>query len=170
VNDQGTADTGDDQLQGGATFEFRLDDGDAVYEPDTDDAPVLATVEATNGFAEFLPPGPGSYWVTESSAPDGLDVAPPKLVLYEASGQNCSVLRSGAVCEPDDDASGGFVLVAMTDSPTNTVVPATGTLPPTDSLVPAGRPGTPRGLPVLLVLLVALSAGALLVRRPNRRS
>ncbi len=51
VNDQGTPETSDDRIVPGAVFEFRRDDGDGTYEPVGDDSPVLAQVDATNGFA-----------------------------------------------------------------------------------------------------------------------
>ena len=101
-------------ITGGATFEFRLDNGNGIYEPDTADAPLLATIEATSGFAVWTPPGPGDYWVTESIPPPGLDFAPPILVTYVVppQPQNCQVLRGVEACSPDDDASGGYTLAA----------------------------------------------------------
>jgi len=138
VNDQGTTDPADDRIAGGARFEFRKDDGDGVYEPNGDDAPVLATVDARFGFAVFTPPAPGRYWVTEVSAPPGLEIAPPQLVTYtvDATPRNCTIVKRAASCVRDEDASGGFVEVVVADSPLGGgVLPATGhpTLPPTDS-------------------------------------
>ena len=77
VNDQGTPETSDDRIVPGATFEFRRDDGDGIYEPVGDDAPVLAEIDATNGFAVFTPAEPGDYWVTESTPPPGLESRRP---------------------------------------------------------------------------------------------
>jgi hypothetical protein len=172
VNDQGTEDTSDDQIVGGAVFEMRLDDGDRVYEPDTGDAPVLATEEATYGFAEFFPPHTGTYWITEIKAPEGLNLAPPQLVQYQGLPENCAVIRGAAQCQPDDDNSGGFVIMPFADSPTQTVLPATPTppgLPPTDALPPSAAPAGPPSLSGILVLIAALSLGALLLPRPKRR-
>ena len=60
MNDQGTPTVKDDEVVGGAVFEFRSDDGDGQYEPTGDDGPVLATVEATHGFAVFAPSEPAT--------------------------------------------------------------------------------------------------------------
>jgi hypothetical protein len=171
VNDQGTTATSDDEIVGGATFEFREDDGDGTYEPAADDAPVLASVDATHGFAVFEPPGPGDYWVTEATPPAGLDSAPPQLVTYEVppAPQNCGVLRGRTTCRADDDATGGYVIVAVLDSPVGGVAAAP-TLPRTDTVNEAG--GRPAGgLWFVLVGLLSLS-GALLHatrRRAARR-
>jgi hypothetical protein len=134
VNDQGTQETSDDRIVPGAVFEFRLDDGDGAYEPVGDDAPVLAEIEATDGFAVFTPSETGRYWVTESTAPPGLDVADPILVEYTASAQNCGLAGSRLACQPDDDQSGGFLIVAVVDSPTGGVGPDDITAPPTDTV------------------------------------
>ena len=114
-------------------FEFRLDDGDGTYEPVGDDAPVLAEVSATYGFAVFTPTETGDYWVTESTAPPGLDTADPILVHYTASSENCGLAGSVLRCEPDDDQSGGFLIVVVADSPTGGVGPEV-TAPPTDTV------------------------------------
>ena len=136
VNDQGTPEIDDDVLLPGATFEFRLDNGNGIYEPDTADAPVLETIVAEDGFAVFHPPTPGAYWVTESSAPEGFDTAAPILVPFPAARaqQNCSVVGTVVTCVPDDDLSGGFVLAFVSDSPTGGALPTTDELtpPPTD--------------------------------------
>ena len=92
VNDNGTPEYTDDTLLSGATFELRLDDGDGIYEPDTDDAPVIDTVVSEFGFAVFDPqPVFGNYWITEIAAPVGFDVAAPLLVPYTADNvqENC---------------------------------------------------------------------------------
>ena len=83
----------------------------------------------------FEPPGPGHYWVTESVAPPGYDVAEPVLVDFSAelAQQNCSQVGSALECVPDDDQSGGFVLTFVADSPTGGVLPTTLTLPPTET-------------------------------------
>ena len=170
VDDQGTSDPADDLIVGGATFEFRADDGDHVYEPTGDDAPVLATVEATHGFAVFTPPAPGQYWVTEVSAPPGLDTAPPQLVSYSvpSTPQNCSVVRSVSHCVLDEDASGGFVVVVISDSPSGGVESGTGggTLPATDT----GSDGTGPSAWIALVAVVALSCAGFLAVSHRRRN
>jgi hypothetical protein len=166
VNDQGTPDTGDDRIVPGAAFEFRQDDGDRVYEPDDDDSPVLATVDATHGFAVFTPSEPGDYWVTESTVPPGLDTADPILVHYTATSENCSLSEGVVRCAPDDDQSGGFLIVVVVDSPTG----GTGaevTSPPTDTS--SEDPGRPVGI-MPAILLMAFVAGVVLVEARRRRS
>ena len=168
----GTADPSDDRIVGGSVFEFRQDDGDGIYEPDTDDAPVLATVPAPHGFAKFSPPGPGDFWVTESVAPPRLDTAPPKLVTYASSPDNCTVLRTRAVCSPDDDASGGFVVVAVFDSPTQGVLPTTGTPPATSTAadVPTAAASSVWLLVVAFIAATGAGLSFLTWRRRTRRS
>ena len=155
MNDQGTPDTSDDRIVPGAVFEFRRDDGDGIYEPVGDDAPVLAEVDATYGFAVFTPSGPGDYWVTETTAPAGLDTADPILVHYTASPENCALSDSVLRCVPDDDQSGGFLIVVVVDSPIGGVGPED-TAPPTDTV--PGRPQPScrhRARSVGLILIVA---------------
>ncbi len=170
INDQGTPEFDDDVLLPGATFEFRLDNGNGIYEPDTADAPVLETIVAEEGFAVFHPPAPGSYWVTESSAPEGFDTAEPILVPFSAAQaqQNCSVIGTIVTCVPDDDLSGGFVLTFVSDSPTGGALPTTGEITPPATDVADSRPA-PRvpSLLVILGVLVSIAAGALLLR-PRR--
>ncbi len=165
MDDQGTADTSDDRIVGGATFEFRKDDGDGVYEPTGDDAPVLAEVDATSGFAVFTPPSAGSYWITESVAPPGLGIAPPVLVDYTLSPENCGVDRGIKQCVPDDDASGGFLIVVVNDSPGGGVGGADKTPPPTD--VATGTDVQPGEVLAAIGLLLLLS-GIVLTRLPRR--
>jgi hypothetical protein len=170
VNDQGTPELDDDVLLPGATFEFRLDDGNGIYEPDTADAPVLETIFAEHGFAVFHPPAPGSYWVTESSAPEGFDTAEPILVAFPAAQaqQNCSQVGATLTCVPDDDLSGGFVLAFVSDSPTGGALPTTGEVTPPATDLTESRPGpTVPNLPVILGVLVSVAVGALLLR-PRR--
>ena len=154
----------------GATFEFRLDNGNGIYEPDTADAPVLETIFAEHGFAVFHPPAPGAYWVTESSAPEGFDTAAPILVPFpaERAQQNCSLDETVLTCVPDDDLSGGFVLAFVSDSPTGGALPTTGevTAPPTD--VEAPRTVIPgAGLVAILGVLLLIAGGAVILR-PRR--
>jgi hypothetical protein len=170
VNDQGTADTTDDTIFPGAIFEFRKDDGDGVYEPNADDAPVLATVPATFGFAVFTPSEPGSYWVTEASAPPDFTLGPPVLVSWSvpATPQNCGIAAGRETCTPDEDNSGGFVVVAIPDSPTGAVEPIASAkpLPPTDTIADAFV-ADPR--PVLVGLAALMGASLLAIRLAQRR-
>jgi len=171
VNDQGTSDTSDDRVVGGSTFEFRLDDGDGTYEPDGADAPVLATVSAPHGFAVFNPPAPGSYWVIESIAPAGLDVAPPQLVTWgvPATPQNCVVLRSGGTCIADEDGSGGFEMVVVTDSPTGEVLASQQALPATDAGPGVETAGSATGSATWMSVIVIATAVGLLAMTIGRR-
>jgi hypothetical protein len=166
VSDQNTPDNSDDVILGGSTFELRADDGDGVYEPEGDDAPVLATEFAEYGFAVFHPPAPGAYWITEASAPPGFDIAPPELITYSTprSSQNCQFYRGATSCVTDDDNSGGFLIAVVTDSPTGGVLPIeSGITPPaTDSLTPATTTD-PRGGWLAVGSVVAL-AGILVAR------
>jgi hypothetical protein len=172
VNDQGTSELEDDVLLPGAEFEFRLDDGNGIYEPESGDAPVLATIVAEEGFAVFHPPAPGSYWVTESSAPEGFDTAEPVLVPFPAAQaqQNCSVVGTIVTCIPDDDLSGGLVLTFVSDSPTGGALPTAGEVTP-----PATDMGAERALPAgsgllaILGVMMSIAGGALLIRpRPKQ--
>jgi hypothetical protein len=169
VSDQNTPDNSDDEILGGSTFELRADDGDGVYEPEGDDAPVLDTVVATNGFAVFHPPAAGQYWITEASAPPGFDIAPPTLVTYStpATSENCQLYRGATTCATDDDNSGGFLIAVVTDSPTGGVLPIESgiTPPPTDSLTPATTTD-PRGAWLAVGSVVALAV--VLVARVRR--
>ena len=153
VNDQGTSETSDDRIVPGAVFEFRLDDGDGRYEPVDDDAPVLAEVSATYGFAVFTPSDTGDYWVTESTPPPGLEIADPILVSYTASSENCGLAGSALRCEPDDDQSGGFLIVVVADSPTGGVGPEV-TAPPTDTIAGDGSRSVDTARAAILVLLI----------------
>jgi len=166
VNDQGTADPSDDFIVPGATFEFRQDDGDGSYEPVSDDAPVLAEIDATSGFAVFTPSEPGDYWVTESTAPPGLTVADPILVHYSGSPENCGLTRGVLACLPDDDQSGGFLVVAVADSPIGGVGTDDVTPPPTDTVTGDAGRAVDIAPAVILILLVAMIA---LVGARNRQ-
>ena len=90
----------------------------------------------------FTPSETGDYWVTESTAPPSLDTADPILVHYTASSANCGLAGSVLRCVPDEDQSGGFLVVAVVDSPTGGVGPEV-TAPPTDTVAgDASRPST----------------------------
>jgi hypothetical protein len=173
VADQGTASTGDDEVVGGARFELRLDDGDGVYEPDGEDAPPLAAVDAPEGFAVFEPTTPGDYWVTEVDAPTGLETMPAVLVTYAGSDEQCGWYRGELDCRPDEDGTGGFLLVAFKDPPTGSVEAQSGgsNLPPTDTASaaapePTASPGVPIG--ATFALSLAVVAIVLRRRRPNQ--
>ena len=165
VNDQGTPETTDDRIVPGATFEFRLDDGDGTYEPAGDDAPVLAEVDAIHGFAVFTPSETGDYWVTESTAPPGLEIADPILVHYTASPENCGLPNGRLQCEPDDDQSGGFLIVVVMDSPIGGVGGEEITPPPTDT-----DPGdVRRPIDVLLASMAILILAAVVFGEARHR-
>ena len=173
VADQGTESTDDDEVVGGARFELRLDDGDKAYEPDGEDAPLLASVDAPQGFAIFKPTTPGDYWVTEVTAPAGLATMPAVLITYTGSPEECGWYRGELVCRPDEDGTGGFVLVAFKDPPTGSVEAQTGgaNLPATDTAPaatpePSVSPGVPFG--AIFALSLAVVALVLRRRRPDR--
>ena len=167
VNDKGTPEISDDRIVPGAVFEFRRDDGDGIYEPVGDDFPVLAQVEATNGFAVFTPPEPGDYWVTESTPPPGLKVADPILAHYTASPENCGLSNSLLRCEPDDDQSGGFLIVVVVNSPGGGVGPEV-TAPPTDT-VPGDDSRPVDIVPVYALILIVAAVGLMAARSPRSR-
>ena len=168
VNDQGTPAVDDDRITGGAVFELRADDGDRVYEPSGDDAPVIDTVAAPRGFAVFVPPASGDYWVTESTPPEGLDVAPPQFVTYTTDIQNCGVIGDRRTCVADDDGIGGFTIVAVLDSPTGGSLPADATAPATDTSPPVRRSPAELGWIAVLICLFALSVGVVSMTRRAR--
>ena len=63
-----------------------------------DDAPVLAEVDAINGFAVFTPSETGDYWVTESTAPPGLEIGrPDPRALHRVAGELRSLQQPPAV-------------------------------------------------------------------------
>jgi hypothetical protein len=162
VDDNGTPEFSDDSLLDGALFELRLDDGDAAYEPQTDDAPIVASATSEFGFAHFDPPTEfGRYWVTEAAAPPGFDVAPPLLIPYEAANeqQNCVVSEGQVHCVPDDDLSGGLVLAFVANSPLGGGLPDTG--------VPESANEAP---PALVAAGLALLGGGLVAVLAVRRT
>jgi len=167
VADQGTPSIDDDEVVGGARFELRLDDGDEAYEPDGDDAPLLASVDAPRGFAVFEPTTPGDYWVTEVTAPTGLATMPAVLVTYTGSDEECGWYRGDLVCRPDEDGTGGFVLVAFKDPPTGSVEAQTGgsNLPETDTAPATPEPSASPGVPVGAIFALSLAVVALVLRR-----
>jgi hypothetical protein len=159
------ADPDDDQLLPGSTFAFYRDDGDATFEPDGDDAPVLETAEATDGFVVWTPPGPGSYWVEETAAPDGWDLAPPQLVAYGLLGgiRNCIHVDGEQTCLEDDE--GGYVAVVVVDQPTGGVAPIT---PPATATLETAPP-TSRTDAGLALALLGLTVTAIVALATGRR-
>jgi hypothetical protein len=169
VNDAGTPEFADDTLLSGAVFELRLDDGDTVYEPSGDDAPVLDSATSTYGFAVFEPPAvPGNYWITEVSAPAGFDIAEPLLVPYLLADaqRNCVASGTSFTCIPDDDLTGGLVLAFVADSPIGGELPSTDLPSP-----PSGRdPAVWLTMGILMLIVGSATAHAgLRRRRPSGR-
>ena len=167
VADQGTESTDDDEVVGGARFELRLDDGDKAYEPDGDDAPLLASVDALEGFAVFEPTTPGDYWVAEVAAPSGLAPMPAVLVTYTGSDEECGWYRGELVCRPDEDGTGGFLLVAFKDPPAGSVEAQNSgsNLPATDTAPGASPEPASPGAPIGAIFAVSLAVVAIVLRR-----
>ncbi len=69
----------------------------------------------------------GVNWIIEVDAPSGYDTAKPVQVRYPADSEaeNCVQVGSRQRCTPDDDGSGGMLLVIIQDTPVE--------LPPTDA-------------------------------------
>ena len=132
-----------------------------------DDASLVASVDAPPGFAIFMPTTPGDYWVTEVTAPTGLATMPAVLVTYTASDEQCGWYRGELDCRPDDDDTGGFLLVAFKDPPTGSVEADTGgaNLPQTDT-VPAAK--SEPSAPSVFALSLAVVAIVLRRRRPDQ--
>ena len=133
----------------------------------------LASVDAPQGFAIFQPTTPGDYWVTEVAAPTGLATMPAVLVTYTGSDEQCGWYRGELDCRPDDDGTGGFLLVAFKDPPTGSVEAETGgsNLPPTDTAPtatpePSASPDVPLG--AIFALSLAVVAIVLRRRRPDQ--
>ena len=169
INDQGTEGLSDDTLARGAVFEFRLDDGDKVYDAIAD-GPVLFTGIATHGVLVWTPPGPGFYWVTEVTPPAGLDISAPVLVPYLVTREAAKcfqLLDRPQACTRVID-SVGYAFVVIAESPNGEVVAVTN--PPTStSPLPEPASGSAPGLPVLLALGGLSLVLALLARPRSRR-
>ncbi len=122
-------------------FEFRVDDGDKVYDAIAD-GPVLFSGTATYGFLAWTPPGPGFYWVTEVTPPAGLDISEPVLVPYLITREAAKCVqvpdRAQACTRVSDSV--GYVLVVIADSPSGEVVAVTN--PPTSTSTAPSRPPT----------------------------
>jgi hypothetical protein len=116
INDQGTSQRTDDTLLAGATYAVIPDDGDGVFERDQD-GPAVVEVSDPNGIAvlQNLPPIP--YWVVETVAPPGFDLA--AAVPYRPGGtdpaQSC--FDAGAVTCYADAAGGGMTTVFFVNTP-----------------------------------------------------
>ena len=74
-----------------------------------------------------------------------------------------------STCAADEDASGGYVVVVVSNSPTGDVDPTSGELtqPPTDALTGAPQAPGP-GVPLVVLGVVSLALGLLIDLR--RRS
>jgi hypothetical protein len=119
VTNKGTDQLRDDRLLPGARIEIRIDDGDGKYEPTTDDSKIGFDGVADKGFLIFRTPPDGDYWVVEADAPTGFEKSRPLLVHYPADivAGNCVQIGNKQHCLPDDDASGGILLVVISDTP-----------------------------------------------------
>ena len=155
LSDGGTdGDLTDDSLLPGASFVLYLDDGDGVFEPEGEDAPPIEPTMVVGAFHIFTPPGPGRYWVVETSPPAGFDTSEPMLVdfLLARSTQNCVVAEDGESCVTDDDPDGGYVLAVVADSPTG----GAGALTPPPTDVASAGPTIPLTGPMLVLALLSV--------------
>ena len=125
VDDRGTRTVKDDRLLAGATFRVARDDGDGQFEAATD-VEVFSGV-ATNGFLVFRTPEVGDYWVIEVDAPSGYELDHARLLSYPITSgdEDCVVFNGHQTCVQDDDATGGFLMLVIADTPAE--------LPPTDT-------------------------------------
>jgi hypothetical protein len=125
VDDKGTRTPGDDSLLRGASFAIHVDDGDGRYEAESDE--VVWEGTADTGFL-VVPAAPeGDYWIVETDAPTGFRTAAPILVEHVITSEprNCVAVGERRTCVPDEDQSGGYLLVFVRDTPAD--------LPPTDA-------------------------------------
>jgi hypothetical protein len=140
INTKGTEPIRDDRLLRGAHFVIRTDDGDGEYEPDDGDEVVFDGV-AQYGFLVFQEPPAGDYWLSELDAPTGFERAGrPTFVTVEPRNPtaNCFQVGTRVRCLPDEDQSGGFLVVVVPNVPAE--------LPPTDtgSRIDRALPDGPR--------------------------
>jgi hypothetical protein len=116
VDNRGTADRADDLLIGGATYAVAPDDGDGIFERN-EDGPVLFQISDPSGIAVLRNLPPASYWVIETTAPPGYDVA--AAVPYRPSGgtsaQSC--FDAGTLTCFADPAGGGMTAVFVVNTP-----------------------------------------------------
>jgi uncharacterized repeat protein (TIGR01451 family) len=196
LDDMGTEDIFDDFFLDGAWFAIYLDDGDGTFE-DGEDTLVAEAAEALGGFLEtdFFPAG--SYWIVESTVPDGYIGMDPILIELNVNPNlvcfwDLGVMECEEVMESDGLAYTGVVAmntpiggpapsadpsasVDPTATPTGTVGGVVGTprltLPPTD--VVDGETTTttsPIGLLAVMALLGGIAAIAVIkTPAPARR-
>ncbi len=70
VDNNGTADPGDDVALDGASFAVYLDDGDAVFDADVDSL-VFGPAPTTDAMIDTDLLAPGDYWIVEAVVPAG---------------------------------------------------------------------------------------------------
>ena len=186
LDNNGTADSNDDVLLDGATFEVRSDDGDGIYETGQD-ALVFGPADAADGLLDTdVLPG-GMYWIVETVVPSGFTGSDPILVeLNLDPSKTCIWDADGLIeCQPNEGQVVSLTVVIVDNTPvlpTGGVGPLTGTpkpkatLPPTDTI--DGTSNAPAGDGWRLVLLGMagmLSASLLLtparvaVRKDDRK-
>ena len=133
---RGTADTDDDVMLDGASFEVYLDDGDETF--DDGDELVFGPATTEDGLLDTDQLEAGQYWIVEAVVPAGFTGSDPILVeLNTDSSVTCVWDALGLIeCEENVDNVDGLswtiVLVdnapiASTPSPTGGVGGATGT-------------------------------------------
>jgi hypothetical protein len=106
--------------------------------------------------------------VVEAAAPDGWDLAEPELVDYllDPEIQNCFQFNARQTCRPDTE--GGYVVVAIADSPLAGV--AALTPPPTDiDEVADDARGDSGPAAIALGILAAIAIGNIAVADRRRR-
>ena len=167
MNTKGTKGLSDDRLLADAHFEFRLDDGDGKYEPDEDQ--VIHQGVATKGFLIFESPPEGDYWVVEVDAPTGFALAKPMLARYPTDVVAGNCIQYGEIqhCLPDDDASGGILLVVVPDAPVD--LPRTDTRHRDGHRRRAAHPGGHRARPPASAPTAPLAARGLTPGVQRRR-
>jgi hypothetical protein len=175
---RGTADTDDDVMLDGASFEVYLDDGDEAF--DEGDELVFGPATSEEGLLDTDQLEAGSYWIVEAVVPAGFTGSDPILVeLNTDSSATCVWDALGLIeCVENvgnvDDLSWTIVLVdnapEATPSPTGGVGGATGTpgvpgvtLPPTDTLTSGTSAPAGDGWRLILLAMAGLMAAGLLV-------
>lgn len=116
MDNRGTADRADDLLIGGATYAVAPDDGDGVFERN-EDGPVLFQISDPSGIAVLRNLPPAAYWVIETTAPPGYDLAAaiPYHPTSGASAQSC--FDAGSLTCFADPAGGGMTSVFVVNTP-----------------------------------------------------
>jgi cell division septation protein DedD len=188
IDDNGTADTADDVLLDGATFDVYADDGDSTFEIDQD-THVFGPVQASDGLLDTdVLPG-GKYWIVESVVPSGFTGSDPILVeLNLDPTQTCIWDAAGLVdCVPSEGQGLSSTVVMVNNSPVKPTTQPTGavggargtpkvTLPPTDT-VDGVAPSAPAGdgwrvillgMAALLATSLVLTPARLAVRKADR--